>query len=201
MAFFIFVIMLGLKLPTDPRWVNIVEGNIEEVLTDHAWCEQKAASNAIALIAHNSEHVDLVTQLMEIAKEELEHFQQVHNIIKERGLTLGRERKDSYVNELFKFMKKGEGRTQSLIDRLLFAAMIEARSCERFRVLSENINDEELAKFYHELMVSEAGHYTTFLKLAKKYARDIDVDKRWKEWLTYEAEIITKYGKSETVHG
>jgi len=193
--------MLGLKLPTDPRWVNIVEGNIEEILTDHAWCEQKAASNAIALIAHNSEHVDLVTQLMEIAKEELEHFQQVHDIIKERGLTLGRERKDSYVNELFKFMKKGEGRTQSLIDRLLFAAMIEARSCERFRVLSENINDKELSKFYHELMVSEAGHYTTFLKLAKKYAGDIDVDKRWKEWLTYEAEIITKYGKSETVHG
>lgn len=193
--------MLGLKLPTDPRWVNIVEGNIEEILTDHAWCEQKAASNAIALIAHNSEHVDLVTQLMEIAKEELEHFQQVHNIIKERGLTLGRERKDSYVNELFKFMKKGEGRTQSLIDRLLFAAMIEARSCERFRVLSENINDKELATFYHELMVSEAGHYTTFLKLAKKYGQDIDVDKRWKEWLTHEASIITKYGKSETVHG
>jgi len=200
-GFFIFVIMLGLKLPTDPRWVNIVEGNIEEILTDHAWCEQKAASNAIALIAHNSEHVDLVTQLMEIAKEELEHFQQVHNIIKERGLTLGRERKDSYVNELFKFMKKGEGRTQSLIDRLLFAAMIEARSCERFRVLSENINDKELATFYHELMVSEAGHYTTFLKLAKKYGQDIDVDKRWKEWLRHEASIISKYGKSETIHG
>ncbi len=193
--------MLGLKLPTDPRWVNIVEGNIEEVLTDHAWCEQKAASNAIALIAHNSEHVDLVTQLMEIAKEELEHFQQVHNIIKERGLTLGRERKDSYVNELFKFMKKGEGRTQSLVDRLLFAAMIEARSCERFRMLSENIKDEALAKFYHELMISEAGHYTTFLKLAKKYGGEIDVDSRWKEWLAYEASIITKYGKSETVHG
>ncbi|HIP35382.1 MAG TPA: tRNA-(ms[2]io[6]A)-hydroxylase [Crocinitomix sp.] len=193
--------MLGLKLPTDPRWVNIVEGNIEEILTDHAWCEQKAASNAIALIAHNSELEDLVTELMVIAKEELEHFQQVHNIIKQRGLTLGRERKDSYVNELFKFMKKGEGRTQSLIDRLLFAAMIEARSCERFRVLSENISDEELSEFYRELMISEAGHYTTFLKLAKKYRKNIDVDKRWKEWLDYEASIISKYGKSETVHG
>ena len=201
MAFFIFVFMLGLKLPTDPRWVNIVEGNIEEILTDHAWCEQKAASNAIALIAHNSEHVDLVTQLMEIAKEELDHFQQVHNIIKERGLTLGRERKDSYVNELFKFMKKGEGRTQSLVDRLLFAAMIEARSCERFRVLSENIKDEKLSKFYYDLMVSEAGHYTTFLKLAKQYGGSIDVDQRWKEWLAHEASIITKYGKSETIHG
>jgi len=193
--------MLGLKLPTDPRWVNIVEGNIEEILTDHAWCEQKAASNAIALIAHNSEHEDLVTELMIIAQEELEHFQQVHDIIKQRGFTLGRERKDSYVNELFKFMKKGEGRKQSLVDRLLFSAMIEARSCERFRVLSENIDDKKLAKFYHDLMVSEAGHYTAFLKFAKKYGDGIDVDNRWKEWLTYEASIITKYGKEETIHG
>jgi len=193
--------MLGLKLPTDLRWVNIVESNIEEILTDHAWCEQKAASNAIALIAHNSEHVDLVTELMIIAQEELEHFQQVHDIIKQRGLILGRERKDSYVNELFKFMRKGEGRKQSLVDRLLFSAMIEARSCERFRVLSENIDDKELADFYHELMVSEAGHYTAFLKFAKKYGEGIDVDKRWKEWLDYEGSIITKYGKEETVHG
>jgi len=193
--------MLGLKLPTDPRWVNIVEGNIEEILTDHAWCEQKAASNAIALIAHNSEHEDLVTELMVIAQEELEHFQQVHDIIKERGYTLGRERKDSYVNELFKFMKKGEGRKKSLVDRLLFSAMIEARSCERFKVLSENIEDDFLAKFYHDLMVSEAGHYTSFLKFAKKYGEGVDVDERWKEWLVYEASIITKYGKEETVHG
>ena len=193
--------MLGLKLPTDPRWVNIVEGNIEEILTDHAWCEQKAASNAIALIAHNSEHEDLVTELMVIAQEELEHFQQVHDIIKERGYTLGRERKDSYVNELFKFMKKGEGRKKSLVDRLLFSAMIEARSCERFKVLSENIDDDFLAKFYHDLMVSEAGHYTSFLKFAKKYGEGVDVDERWKEWLVYEASIITKYGKEETVHG
>jgi len=193
--------MLGLKLPTDPRWVNIVEGNIEEILTDHAWCEQKAATNAIGLITQNSEHEDLVTELMVIAQEELDHFQQVHNMIKDRGFVLGRERKDSYVNELFKFMKKGEGRTQSFVDRLLFSAMIEARSCERFKVLSENIDDEFLSKFYHDLMVSEAGHYTTFLGFAKKYGEGIDVDKRWKEWLEYEASIITKYGKEETIHG
>ncbi len=193
--------MLGLKLPTDPRWVNIVEGNIEEILSDHAWCEQKAATNAIGLITQNSEHEDLVTELIIIAQEELDHFQQVHNIIKDRGFVLGRERKDSYVNELFKFMKKGEGRTQSFVDRLLFSAMIEARSCERFKVLSENIDDEFLSKFYHDLMVSEAGHYTTFLGFAKKYGEGIDVDKRWKEWLGYEASIITKYGKEETIHG
>ena len=193
--------MLGLKLPTDPRWVNIVESNISEILTDHAWCEQKAASNALSLIVNNPNYTELVTELMKIAKEELDHFEQVHNIIKERGLTLGIERKDNYVNELFKFMKKGGSRQSSLIDRLLFSAMIEARSCERFRVLSENIKDKKLAKFYHDLMVCEAGHYTTFLGFARKYGEGIDVEKRWKEWLDYEASIITNYGKSETVHG
>jgi|VirMetMinimDraft_7_1064189.scaffolds.fasta_scaffold07280_2 tRNA-(ms[2]io[6]A)-hydroxylase len=193
--------MLGLKLATDPRWVNIVESNIEEILTDHAWCEQKAASNAISLITQNSEKEELVTELMIIAKEEIEHFKLVHDLIKERGLTFGRERKDSYVNELFKFLKKDGSRNDALCERLLFSAMIEARSCERFKVLSENIKDPELAKFYRDLMISEAGHYTTFLGFAKKYADNIDVDKRWKEWIEFETSIIVKYGKNETVHG
>ena len=193
--------MLGLKLPTDPHWVNIVESNISEILTDHAWCEQKAATNALSLIINNPNYTEMVSALIEIAKEELEHFEQVHNLIKERGLTLGVERRDNYVNELFKFMIKGGSRKSSLVDRLLFSAMIEARSCERFRVLSENIKDEKLAKFYRELMISEAGHYTLFIGFARKYSDEIDVDKRWKEWLDYEASIITKYGKSETVHG
>jgi len=193
--------MLHLKLETDPRWANIVENNIEEVLTDHAWCEQKAATNAITIIANNSEHEELVTDLLELAQEELEHFQMVHNIIKARGYTLGRERKDSYVNELFKFMNRGGNRTQSLVDRLLFSAMIEARSCERFKVLSENIKDEELATFYRELMISEAGHYTTFITFARKYGKDIDVDKRWQELVAFEGEVIKRYGKSESIHG
>ena len=193
--------MLGLKLKTDPRWVTIVESNIEEILTDHAWCEQKAATNIITIITYNSEHVDLVTDLLEIAKEEIEHFQMVHNIIKERGLTLGRERKDDYVNELFKFMRKDGSRNDAFIDRLLFSAMIEARSCERFKVLSQNIEDKELAAFYKELMISEAGHYTTFLKFARKYTEKVDVDKRWAEWLEFEGELITNYGTKETVHG
>lgn len=193
--------MLGLKLKTDPRWVTIVESNIEEILTDHAWCEQKAATNVITIITYNSEHVDLVTDLLEIAKEELEHFQMVHNIIKERGLTLGRERKDHYVNELFKFLKKDGSRNDAFVDRLLFSAMIEARSCERFKVLSQNIQDPELAKFYKDLMISEAGHYTTFIGFARKYSEKVDVDKRWKEWLDFEGELITNYGKTETIHG
>lgn len=193
--------MLGLKLATDPRWVNIVESNIEEILTDHAWCEQKAASNAIHIITQNPENEELVTEMTRIAREELEHFQMVHDIIKERGLILGRERKDNYVNELFRFSKKDGSRNDSLVERLLFAAMIEARSCERFRVLSQNIKDAKLAQFYHDLMVSEAGHYTTFLKMAKKLSEKTDVDKRWKEWLDYETSIITNYGKEETVHG
>lgn len=193
--------MLGLKLPTDPHWVNIVETNIEEILTDHAWCEQKAATNAITIISLNSEHEDLVTALLEIAKEELEHFQMVHDLIKQRGFKLGRERRDSYVNELFKFMNKGGSRQQSLVDRLLFSAMIEARSCERFKVLYENISDPELSKFYKDLMVSEAGHYTTFLGFARKFGNEQEVNKRWKEWLEHEAVVIQNYGKEETIHG
>lgn len=193
--------MLGLKLATDPRWVNIAASNIEEILTDHAWCEQKAASNAIYIIINNAEKPELVEEMTNIAIEEMEHFRMVLNIIKERGLTFGRERKDDYVNDLIKFCKKDGSRNDALIERLLFAAMIEARSCERFRVLSQNIKDPELAKFYHNLMVSEAGHYTTFLKFAKQYAGKTDVDKRWKEWLEYEATVIAKYGKKETIHG
>ena len=169
--------MLHLQLETDPRWVNIAESNIEEILTDHAWCEQKAATNAITIITLNSEYTDLVTDLLALAKEELEHFEMVHELIKKKGYTLGRERKDSYVNELYKFMNKGGNRLQSMVDRLLFSAMIEARSCERFKLLSKNIKDPELSEFYYNLMVSEAGHYTTFITLARKYGKDIDVDK------------------------
>jgi len=193
--------MLGLKLLTDPRWANIAESNLEEILTDHAWCEQKAATNAISLITQNPEHQDLVHELTAIAIEEMHHFQQVIDIIKQRGYTLGRERKDDYVNQLMKFMKKDGSRNTAFIDRLLFAAMIEARSCERFRVLSQNINDPELTKFYYDLMVSEANHYTTFLNFARRYTMDVDVDKRWKEWLEFEGELIKSYGTTEHIHG
>jgi len=193
--------MLGLKLLTDPRWANIAESNLEEILTDHAWCEQKAASNAISLITNNSEHQELVHELTAIAIEEMQHFQQVIDIIKKRGYVLGRERKDDYVNQLMKFAKKDGSRNTAFIDRLLFAAMIEARSCERFRVLSQNIKDKELALFYHDLMVSEANHYTTFLNFARRYTLDVDVDKRWKEWLAFEGQLIQSYGKTEAIHG
>ena len=193
--------MLGLKLLTDPRWANIAESNIEEILTDHAWCEQKAASNAITLITQNPELEDLVHELTAIAIEEMEHFKMVIEIIKDRGYTLGRERKDDYVGQLMKFSKKDGSRNQAFIDRLLFAAMIEARSCERFRVLTKNIKDEFLKKFYYDLMVSEANHYTTFLNFARKYAVDVDVDKRWQEWLDFEGKLIQSYGTKEFIHG
>jgi tRNA-(ms[2]io[6]A)-hydroxylase len=193
--------MLGLKLLTDPRWANIAESNLEEILTDHAWCEQKAASNAISLIANNSEHMDLVEELTAIAIEEMQHFQMVVEIIKQRGYTLGRERKDDYVGRLIKFSKKDGSRNTAFIDRLLFAAMIEARSCERFRVLSQNIKDADLAKFYYDLMVSEANHYTTFLNFARKYTIDVDVDNRWKQWLAFEGELIQSFGTKEAIHG
>ena len=194
--------ILKLQLPTDPQWVtNVVQSNIEEILTDHAFCEQKAASNAITLIVQNSNLSELVQEMVQLAQEELDHFKRVHDIILQRGFILGRERKDNYVNELAKFIIKGGGREAQLIDRLLFSAMIEARSCERFKVMSEHIHDAELAAFYHELMVSEAGHYSMFIRLAKKYASTIDVDKRWKTFLEYEAQVVQNYGRSETIHG
>lgn len=195
-------VMLGLKLETDPRWVNIVEKNIEEILTDHAYCEQKAATNAISIMISYPYYPDLVEEMLKLAKEELTHFEMVHQKIRERGLTLGFERKDEYVGELYKFMRKGHKKEIVLIDRLLFAAMIEARSCERFKLLSEQIGDEELKEFYRELMISEAGHYTLFIGFARKYgAATEDVDARWQQWLDYEAGVLKKYSKKETIHG
>lgn len=193
--------MLGLKLPTDPRWVNIVEKNIEEILVDHAYCEQKAASTAISLIVTYPEYSELVTEMTALAKEEMSHFKMVHDKLLERGLVLGRDRKDTYVIELIKFFPKGGSRLTSLVHRLLYAAIIEARSCERFRLLSENLKEKELADFYRNLMVSEANHYTMFLNFARKYGDRKEVDKKWQDLLTYEAEIMKDLGNSETVHG
>lgn len=193
--------MLGLKLPTDPRWVNIVEKNIDEILTDHAYCEQKAASTAISLIVSFPEYTELTKEMIALSREEMGHFKMVHDLILERGNTLGRDRKDFYVIELLKFFPKGGSRTTQLIHRLLYAALIEARSCERFRLLSEELEDKKLANFYHKLMVSEAGHYTMFLKFARKYGDRKEVDEKWQELLKYEAKIMKNLSKSESVHG
>ncbi len=193
--------MFRLKLPTDPRWVNIVEKNIEEILTDHAYCEQKAATNAITIIVKFPERTELVNAMLELAQEELSHFKQVHDKLTERGFVLGRERKDEYVNLLYEFQRKGTSREIHLIDRLLFGAMIEARSCERFKVLSENISDADLQQFYKMLMISEANHYTMFIGFARKYAEEVNVDDRWQQWLDYEGEIIKGFGLKETIHG
>mgnify|MGYP001137488181 FL=1 len=193
--------MLGLKLPTDPRWVNIVEKNIEEILTDHAFCEQKATSTAISLIVSFPEYTELVQEMVELVTEEMSHFKMVHDLIIERGWTLGRDRKDEYVVQLLKFFPKGGSRTTQLVHRLLYAALIEARSCERFRLLSNELADKKLAKFYKKLMISEANHYTMFLGFARQYGNRIEVDKKWQELLEYEAEIMRNLGKKETVHG
>lgn len=193
--------MLGLKLPTDPRWVNIVEKNIEDILTDHAYCEQKAASTAISLIVSFPEYTELVEEMTALVKEEISHFKMVHDKILARGWVLGRDRKDDYVIQLLKFFPKGGSRTTQLVHRLLYAALIEARSCERFRLLSEELEDQELAEFYRKLMVSEANHYTMFLKFARQYGDREVVDKKWQELLTYEAEIMKDLSKSQMIHG
>lgn len=193
--------MLGLKLPTDPRWVNIVEKNIEEILTDHAFCEQKATSTAISLIVSFPEYTDLVQEMTALVKEEISHFKMVHDKIIERGWTLGRDRKDEYVIQLMKFFPKGGSRTTQLVHRLLYAALIEARSCERFRLLSEELEDEELRLFYRNLMVSEANHYTMFLGFARQYGNKKEVDTKWQQLLDYEAKIMSNLGTSEAIHG
>lgn len=193
--------ILRLKLPTDPRWANIAEKNIEEILTDHAYCEQKAASTAISLLITYPEHSELVDAMAALAREEMSHFEMVHKRIRQRGLILGRERKDEYVARINKFFPKTPDRNERLVHRLLIAALIEARSCERFKVLSDNIEDQELAEFYRKLMVSEANHYTMFLKFAREFGAREEVDRMWDELLSFEAEVMQDFGNKEHIHG
>ncbi len=184
--------MLGLKLPTDPRWVNLAEMDLEEILTDHAYCEQKAATSCISLIQAYPEHEALVRQLAPIVTEEWGHFRMVLAELDKRGLQLGRQRKDAYVNKLLAFHKKGGSREERLMDKLLTCALIEARSCERFRLLSLNIREEELREWYYKFMVAEAGHYRLFIDLAKRYCPEDKVRARWKAFLEREAEIMNE---------
>ena len=194
--------MLGLKLPTDPRWIDIVKKNIHEILTDHAFCEQKAASTAISLMVRFPEKSELVELMIALAQEELSHFEMVHQLILERGWVLGRERKDEYVRDLRSFFPTGGSRMDQLVNQLLYAALIEARSCERFRLLSESIAEKALQKFYRKLMISEARHYTLFLKLARKYGENEEsVNEKWDALLDFEAKLMAQLGKRETMHG
>ena len=184
--------ILGLRLPTDPRWVNLAELSLEEILTDHAYCEQKAATTCITLIQRYSERTELVVTLSPLVTEEWGHFRAVLAELDKRGLKLGRQRKDLYVNALFDFQKKGGHIDDRLLDQLLTMALIEARSCERFKRLSEGLNDKYLQRFYRKFMESEAGHYTLFLKLAETYVDKKKVRARWKEWLSFESDLMKK---------
>jgi tRNA 2-(methylsulfanyl)-N6-isopentenyladenosine37 hydroxylase len=182
--------VLGLQLPTDPRWVNMAEISIGDILTDHAYCEQKAATTGISLIVQYPDHPELVDAIAPVVTEEWGHFRMVLRELKKRKLPLGRQRKDEYVNELFKHIRKNGKREEMLMDKLLVLALVEARSCERFRLLSLHISDDSLKAFYHDLMVSEAGHYRMFLELAESVMPEDVVEKRWKEFLAIEAEIM-----------
>lgn len=184
--------ILGLHLPTDPRWVDLAGISLEDILTDHAWCEQKAATSGISLIQRYSEKEELVAELTPLVTEEWGHFRLVLNELKKRGLKLGKQRKDVYVNALLEFQIKGGGEDDRLLDKLLTFALIEARSCERFKRLSEGLNDEYLQQFYRRFMESEAGHYRTFIDLARTYVDEDKVWKRWQQWLEYEAGIMQK---------
>ncbi|QOI98586.1 MAG: tRNA-(ms[2]io[6]A)-hydroxylase [Flammeovirgaceae bacterium] len=181
---------LGLELPTDPRWADMAGKNIHDVLVDHAYCEQKAASSCISLIVQYPDKEKLVEVLTPVVAEEWNHFERVVDELKKRKLPLGRQRKDEYVEALQKIIRKGGSREEQLVEKLLLNALIEARSCERFKMLWKNIPDKALSEFYYELMVSEAGHYKNFLSLARQYRPAAEVDRRWRELLEQEAEII-----------
>lgn len=182
--------ILGLQLPTDPRWVNLAEMKLEDVLTDHAYCEQKAATSCISIIQKYSDKEELVSELAPIVTEEWGHFRLVLQELKKRNLRLGKQRKDEYVNKLLEFQKKDGHPEDRFLDRMLTMALIEARSCERFKRLSEGLEDEYLRNFYRRFMESEAGHYTLFIELAETYVNPEKVRSRWKEWLAYEAEVM-----------
>ena len=182
--------ILGLQLPTDPRWVDLAGKSMEDILTDHAYCEQKAATACISIIQRYSEKEKIVKELSPIVTEEWGHFRLVLQELEKRNLKLGKQRKDEYVNKLLEFQKQGGNVEGRLLDQLLTMALIEARSCERFKRLSEGLNDEYLRKFYRRFMESEAGHYTLFIDLAETYIDKEKVRKRWTEWLEYEAGVI-----------
>ena len=184
--------ILGLKLPTDPRWVDLAEKTVEEILTDHAYCEQKAATSCISLIQRYNDKEKLVQELSPIVTEEWGHFRSVLAELKKRKLNLGRQRKDEYVNKLLNFETKGGSEDDRLLDKLLLCALIEARSCERFKRLSEGLDEKYMRNFYRRFMKSEAGHYTLFIELAETYIEKKKVRQRWKEWLEYEAAVIKK---------
>lgn len=193
--------ILGLHLPTDPRWVNLAEKSMEEILTDHAFCEQKAATSCISLIQRYSDKEDIVKELSPIVTEEWGHFRQVLAELEKRNLKLGRQRKDDYVNELLKFETKGGREEDRFLDKLLLCALIEARSCERFKRLSEGLDDEYMRNFYRKFMESEAGHYTLFINLAEKHMDKEKVRKRWQEWLIYEANVMKELAlRGDRVH-
>jgi tRNA-(ms[2]io[6]A)-hydroxylase len=182
--------ILGLQLPTDPRWVDLAEKSLEEILTDHAYCEQKAATTCISLIQRYSSRAKLVAELSPIVTEEWGHFRLVLAELEKRKLTLGKQRKDEYVNALIDFQQKGGDSEGRMLDQLLTMALIEARSCERFKRLSEGLQDPYMQKFYRRFMESEAGHYTLFIELAETYIDKEKVRTRWKEWLVYEAGVM-----------
>jgi tRNA-(ms[2]io[6]A)-hydroxylase len=193
--------MLGLKHETPASWAKIAGENLQQLLTDHAFAEQKASASAVSLIINYSEETALVKEMTDIAIEEMEHFKMVHDIMTSRGMVLGMDQNSAYARHLIRFFPKTKDRTESLVNRLLISAIIEARSCERFKVLSENLEDKELASFFKTLLASEAGHYTTFLGFARQYQKKELVDKKWSDFLDYEAAYMKEQGKLALVHG
>lgn len=193
--------MLGLQFETETSWVAVAKEGLQQLLIDHAFAEQKAAANAMSITINYSEETELVRDMMDIAIEEMEHFKMVHELMIARGMVLGQATKNDYAIKLQKFFNKTHDRNEALVQRLLVAALIEARSCERFKVFADHMEDEELCTFYHELMISEANHYTLFLGYARKYMDKDLVDQKWNALLAFEAQMMKGRGDSAKIHG
>lgn len=179
-----------LRAQSSPQWLEAVTNDFDSFLIDHAANERKASANALSLVVHYPDQGLLVDTLIEIAREELDHFQQVYQWMKRRNLTLGRDEKDPYVNQLLKATRNDrEGR---LTDRLVLGSVIEARGCERFGLIAKTIEDEDLSKFYHDLAKSEAQHREDFLKVARAVIDPVKVDEALDRWLDKEAEVLNR---------
>lgn len=195
--------MLALLCPTDPRWTECVERDLDGLLRDHAHCEIKAAQSALSLVARfGAEDPDLVAPLVALAHEETEHFEAVHARIRARGGVMSHPGSDEYVAALRRAAGADRDDGQDpLLDRLLISALVEARSCERFKLLSERLGDASLRAFYRELMGSEAKHFRLFAGLAEgRFGADA-ARARLEVLAGREAVVAGKLPLGPTVHG
>jgi tRNA-(ms[2]io[6]A)-hydroxylase len=190
--------MLNLHSASPARWLLQASTNLDELLIDHAHCEKKAAGVAMNLLFAYVEDAELCRAMTEIVQEELSHFHLVLDLLQRRGISFRRLRPSTYGDRLHALVNKQE--PQRAVDRLLVAALIEARSCERFAMLRDHLPDAELSTFYGSLFESEARHHSTYVRLAKSFAPEETVRRRLDELALAEAAIIAEGEEAPRMH-